>query len=264
MSVPIGTNIGRSGSSCSASPLDENAFYGFLSPKFKLKTNLSAAEVREFHCRHRTRPRMWCSSVPASTTAPFILMYSNMAMRSTRDCMQRRQGLFRADRSAAAARESGFRLQKHRAFQLLHRQAQILAGVAEDYRAAVRDRGNARRIPWGSRLRTADAVPGPARCADEDISDGTRGHLDSDHVTKFHGAGARPVCCAIPNLQIAGRHHLRRLENRLCDPRPPPIPGRLFDVAPVCEILDLSSSHQRCLGCRRRAALFANVKILLG
>ncbi|HSZ07848.1 MAG TPA: hypothetical protein VK794_04895 [Steroidobacteraceae bacterium] len=28
--------------------LDENAFYGFLSPKFKLKTNLSAAEVREF------------------------------------------------------------------------------------------------------------------------------------------------------------------------------------------------------------------------
>jgi hypothetical protein len=28
--------------------LDENAFYGFLSPKFKLKTNLNAAEVREF------------------------------------------------------------------------------------------------------------------------------------------------------------------------------------------------------------------------
>jgi hypothetical protein len=29
-------------------PLDENAFYGFLSPKFKLKTNLSAVEVRDF------------------------------------------------------------------------------------------------------------------------------------------------------------------------------------------------------------------------
>jgi hypothetical protein len=28
--------------------LDENAFYGFLSPKFKLKTNLSAAAVRDF------------------------------------------------------------------------------------------------------------------------------------------------------------------------------------------------------------------------
>jgi hypothetical protein len=28
--------------------LDENAFYGFLSPKFKLKTNLSAAEVCDF------------------------------------------------------------------------------------------------------------------------------------------------------------------------------------------------------------------------
>src|ERR1700677_4841417 len=28
--------------------LDEDAFYGFLSPKFKHKTNLSAALVREF------------------------------------------------------------------------------------------------------------------------------------------------------------------------------------------------------------------------
>jgi hypothetical protein len=28
--------------------LDESAFYGFLSPKFQLKTNLSAAEVRDF------------------------------------------------------------------------------------------------------------------------------------------------------------------------------------------------------------------------
>jgi hypothetical protein len=29
-------------------PLDEDAFYGFLSPKFKLKTNLSAADVHAF------------------------------------------------------------------------------------------------------------------------------------------------------------------------------------------------------------------------
>jgi hypothetical protein len=29
-------------------PLDENTFYGFLSPKFKLKTNLSSAEARDF------------------------------------------------------------------------------------------------------------------------------------------------------------------------------------------------------------------------
>src|SRR5271155_1924685 len=28
--------------------LDEDTFYGFLSPKFKLKTNLSAADAREF------------------------------------------------------------------------------------------------------------------------------------------------------------------------------------------------------------------------
>jgi hypothetical protein len=32
-------------------PLDESAFYGFLSPKFRLKTNLSAAMVSEFIAR---------------------------------------------------------------------------------------------------------------------------------------------------------------------------------------------------------------------
>jgi hypothetical protein len=32
-------------------PLDENAFYGFLSPKFRLKTNLTAAGVGEFIAR---------------------------------------------------------------------------------------------------------------------------------------------------------------------------------------------------------------------
>ena len=33
-------------------PLDENAFYGFLSPRFKSKTNLSGREVHEFIRRH--------------------------------------------------------------------------------------------------------------------------------------------------------------------------------------------------------------------
>src|ERR1700722_12687823 len=29
-------------------PLDENAYYGFLSPKFKIKTNLTAEQTRAF------------------------------------------------------------------------------------------------------------------------------------------------------------------------------------------------------------------------
>jgi hypothetical protein len=33
-------------------PLDENSFYGFLSPRFKSKTNLSGKEVHEFIRRH--------------------------------------------------------------------------------------------------------------------------------------------------------------------------------------------------------------------
>jgi hypothetical protein len=33
-------------------PLDENAFYGFLSRRFKSKTNLSGGEVHEFIHRH--------------------------------------------------------------------------------------------------------------------------------------------------------------------------------------------------------------------
>jgi hypothetical protein len=33
-------------------PLDENSFYGFLSPRFESKTNLSGREVHEFIRRH--------------------------------------------------------------------------------------------------------------------------------------------------------------------------------------------------------------------
>ena len=33
-------------------PLDDNVFYGFLSPRFKSKTNLSGEEVHEFIRRH--------------------------------------------------------------------------------------------------------------------------------------------------------------------------------------------------------------------
>ncbi len=47
----IGTNIGRSGSSCSASRWMREAFYGFLSPRFNQKTDLSAAAVRNIVSR---------------------------------------------------------------------------------------------------------------------------------------------------------------------------------------------------------------------
>jgi hypothetical protein len=41
-------------------PLDENAFYGFLSPRFKSKTNLSGRHVHEFIHRHVTRRTCSC------------------------------------------------------------------------------------------------------------------------------------------------------------------------------------------------------------
>src|SRR5882757_2483123 len=49
--------------------LDESAFYGFLSPKFKLKTNLRAAQVRDFNQ----------ASAPATEVALFSPSIHNSA-----------------------------------------------------------------------------------------------------------------------------------------------------------------------------------------
>ena len=55
-SGPTGSNTGRSANFCWTQPLDEEAFYGFLSPKFRLKTNLTAAAGARVH-RARTAGR---------------------------------------------------------------------------------------------------------------------------------------------------------------------------------------------------------------
>ncbi len=52
-------------------PLDENAFYGFLSPKFKLKTNLGAADVVDFIQELRRGHGCGALQSRASTTARF-------------------------------------------------------------------------------------------------------------------------------------------------------------------------------------------------
>ena len=57
--------------------LDEEAFYGFLSPKFKSKTNLTAAQVFEFiqHCDSRTEVVLFSPSI--HTGAQFLNVFEH-------------------------------------------------------------------------------------------------------------------------------------------------------------------------------------------
>jgi hypothetical protein len=56
----------------SSEPLDESAFYGFLSPKFRLKTNLSAAMVSEF-IAHADADTDVCLFSPSIHNAAYFL-----------------------------------------------------------------------------------------------------------------------------------------------------------------------------------------------
>jgi hypothetical protein len=58
-------------------PLDEDAFYGFFSPKFKTKTNLTAAQVAEFirHCGPATEVILFSPSI--HTGAQFLNVFQH-------------------------------------------------------------------------------------------------------------------------------------------------------------------------------------------
>lgn len=57
--------------------LDEHAFYGFLSPKFREKTNLAAAQVREFIDRWGDRTDVFLFSPSIHNSAYFINVFEH-------------------------------------------------------------------------------------------------------------------------------------------------------------------------------------------
>jgi len=58
-------------------PLDEQAFYGFLSPKFRHKTNLTAAMVREFIDRTDAAPDVFLFSPSIHNSAYFLNVFEH-------------------------------------------------------------------------------------------------------------------------------------------------------------------------------------------
>ena len=197
--------------------LNEDAFYGFLSPKFRHKTNLSAALVRDF-----IAPDGGCGrrvSVQPEHSQQRLLSQRVRTRRSRASGARGHRGAaVRAHRSGRESRSAGLGFEKHGAFELFHRQAAVLAGVARGQRAAVRDRGIRGRSARQGVAR-ADLLPGAGKRADEDIHHGARRHLDPHPRSKFRRASARSVRGAVANLQVAGGHRLRCAEDRLCHGR---------------------------------------------
>ena len=140
--------------------LNEDAFYGFLSPKFHHKTNLSAALVRDF-----IAPDGGCGgrvSLQSEHPQQRLLSQRVRTRRSRASGARGHRGAaVRAHRSGRETRSARLGFEKHGAFELFHREAAILAGLARGQRAAVRDRrirgrparrGNCEcRLPTGGR-----------------------------------------------------------------------------------------------------------------
>jgi len=109
-------------------PLDENAFYGFLSPKFRVKTNLSAVQVREFIER----------AAPETDVFLFSPSIHNSAYHW--NVFEHGESEHPGHRSGGAARRARLRFAEYGAFEFFRREAAVLAGLARSQRAAVRDR----------------------------------------------------------------------------------------------------------------------------
>ena len=121
--------------------LDENTFYGFLSPKFKLKTSLGSAAVREFILAAGPAVDVVLLSPSIHNSAYYLecLRARRCGTPGTEEC---RQGVVRAARAEQRLGFAGVGFQEHGAFELFHRQAALLEVVARHHRKNVRDCGN--------------------------------------------------------------------------------------------------------------------------
>ncbi len=244
-----------------AGPLEENAFYGFLSPKFKLKTNLDAAAVREFIADSDAATDVVLFSPSIHNSAFYLNVFEHGnaehpgLMQVANDFFARINRLQPLEDLVSDSRNtvhSNYFIAKPRFWRAWLQITEQLFAIAE-----------MPQDPLGHPIAHAHAVPRQPRCADEDISHGTSGNLDPHHRQEFQRACSRSFCRAIPHLQIAGRDHVRCPEDRLLDARTASIQGRVFDAAPLREVMEFANSHQQCLGAGR-ASLPANVAVLLG
>ncbi len=124
-------------------PMDESAFYGFLSPKFRVKTNLSAAQVREF-IERSPEADVYLFSPSIHNSAYFWNVFEHGEFEHPGLAGVAARFLARIDPSATH-RCARLGLAQHRALELLRGETALLAGVARGQRAAVRHRRDAGR-----------------------------------------------------------------------------------------------------------------------
>jgi hypothetical protein len=156
-------------------PLDEDAFYGFLSPEVPLKTNLSAAQVREFIERAASRHRRF--PVQSEHSQQRVLLERVRARRVRAPGLLRQSP--RASSRASIRRRGSTSSSPIRAIpciRIFRREAAVLAGVARGQRAAVRDRGGSRRPPRRGAAH-AHRLSRQRQRADEDLHHGAHGDV---------------------------------------------------------------------------------------
>ncbi len=169
-------------------PLDEDAFYGFLSPKFKLKTNLSAAQVIDFIRSSDAATDVVLFSPSIHNSAFYLNVFEHGDAEhpgllgvaedffARLEFPQPLRSLVSDSRNTV---HSNYFIAKPRFWRAWLQITEALFAIAETAAGST-----------GSEAAHGDAVPRTARCADEDLSHGTGGHLDPDHRLEVRGARA--------------------------------------------------------------------------
>jgi hypothetical protein len=160
--------------------LDEQAFYGFLSPKFKQKSNLDAAQV-EALVRDADASTDVISLTPSIHNSAYYLNVFEHGEAKHPGLLGVAQQFFqRLGKTTDLASLVTHRFQDRGIFELLRRAAALLAGVAQDQRGDLCHRGRSSRCA-GRAIARAGTVSGAGQRADEDLCHRARRDLDPEY-----------------------------------------------------------------------------------
>ena len=169
-------------------PLDEDAFYGFLSPKFKLKTSLSFEVVREFIEAADADTEVILLSPSIHNSAYYLNVFEHgdaehpglknvaRALFARLDLATDLDSLVSDSRNTV---HSNYFIAKPRFWRAWLAINEKLFAIAETPSDAL-----------GEALRTPDQLSRRRQRADENIRHGAHGHLVADVRPQFRGAGA--------------------------------------------------------------------------
>ena len=242
-------------------PLDENAFYGFLSPKFRVKTNLSAAQVRDFIERADPDTDVFLFSPSIHNSAYYWNVFEHGEsehpglLGAAARFFARIDPAAHLDELVSDSRNtvhSNYFVAKPRFWRAWLEVNERLFAIAED---------PADRL--GEELRTPTAYRGSVECADEDLHHGAHRDVAARPRCRLPRAGARSVRRPLAHIQAAARRVCDALKIAYATQRRGQYKDVFLMVQRLRGVLNLPGAPRRAARSVARAAVAARAQVLL-